>query len=487
MCLFPLPNLDTNGVAYKKGVHEFDCGACPECLRKRSSVWVLRSVMEARSHAYNCMVTLTYDNFLRDKVGNIVKGPTGKPLETPVNPDLKVNQRDVQLFIKRLRKWYSSISDEPIKYIACAEYGSHTHRAHYHLLLFGVRFPDAHFYKKSKRGNPIYMSDILTKLWSHGICTVDSINVHSSVAMYCTKYCAKSRSLDTFILCSQRIGYRELTKHFNGINYMIQGREYTIPRFIWQDYIMRKYACAPFAFSMSPRYVNATDKTLADGSFYLSQARRECYRMVRDSDEQYIRYLDYWQRRGKEFDQHKLDPRTRILQLDDRKLHAYKVKALAVFDFKSTFNTFRLAPGSRCGVSRYLKIIEERANRLGIRPTNDYLYAHLPLDIREKFTCRLSSRPNTASDTVIYNSDSLKVKIADYNSRYLTFDDLSSVDLSEFPDDHFEKPRNSTYRACLIRDYLWYYGASDESSQLKFARNCSNSKLRKLIRSAFSE
>lgn len=373
MCLFPLPNLDISGLVFKKGVREFDCGACPECLRKRSNIWALRAVYESREHAYNCMITLTYDNFEYDDKGDIIG-------ELPVNPDLKVNQRDVQLFIKRLRKWYSTVSDEKIKYIACAEYGSKTHRAHYHVILFGVRFPDIHFYKKSKRGNVIYMSEKLSSLWSHGICTVDSISVHSAIARYCTKYCAKSRSDNTFMLCSQKIGFNGLVRDFNGLNYMIDGREYTIPRFIWEYYITNKYQNryknlrhVPL---LSPKYVNR-DKNLSDFQldvFYeYSKKQRAFYRKVRDRDPVYIKYLEYWQKKGQLFDYHRLDPFTRILQLSDSKFHFYKIRALECLAKRKYIPV--VAPGSSC-ISAYHRYMES----IGV---------HLPEP----------SCPNRASDT----------------------------------------------------------------------------------------
>lgn len=348
MCLLPLPNNNIDSLAYKKGIHEFDCGSCPECLRKRSNIWALRAVYEAKEHVDNCMITLTYDNFLYDDNGNIIG-------ELPVNPDLRVNQRDIQLFIKRLRKWYSSFSDEKIKYIACAEYGSHTHRAHYHVILFGVKFSDMSFYKKSKRGNPIYMSKKLTSLWSHGICTIDSVRVYSAVARYCTKYCAKSRSDDTFMLCSQKIGFAGLLRDFNGINYMIDGREYTIPRFIWEHYIVSKYQLKYLFLKnvplLCPKYVNR-DKSLSDFDYDFayerSKKQRAFYRNVRDKDPLYIRYLDYWMKKGQLFESCRLDPRTRILQLSDSKFHFYKSAALECIDKRKKFSIPYVAPGSNC-------------------------------------------------------------------------------------------------------------------------------------------
>lgn len=377
MCFLPLPNTNLNSLAYKKGITQFDCGACPECLRKRSNYWALRAVYESRSHLNNCMVTLTYDNFEYDEYGRVVG-------ELPVNRDLRVNQRDIQLFIKRLRKWQSSFSDEKIKYIACAEYGSRTGRAHYHLILFGVKFPDLHFYKKSKRGNPIYMSSILSNLWSHGICTVDSIRVHSAVARYCTKYCAKSRSDDTFMLCSHHIGFEGLWKDFNGLNYMIDGREYTVPRCIWEHYIVskyqRKYLYLKNAPLLSSKYVNRVfdsgrEFVLNSFEFERSKKQRAFYRKIRDNDPVYVKYLDYWRCKGHLYEFLSLPARERILQLDDRKYHKYKIAALEVLDRRKINFVPYVAPGSGC-ISAYGRYLFE--HRLSFAPI---------------------SRPNRANDT----------------------------------------------------------------------------------------
>lgn len=382
MCLFPLPNSNLNSLAYKKGIKEFDCGACPECLNKRSSLWALRSVYECKSHAYNCMVTLTYDTFQRDSYGNL----TNK--ENPVNPNIIVNKRDIQLFIKRLRKWYSSISSERIKYLCCAEYGSHTHRAHYHLILFGVNFPDIHFYKKSKRGNVIYMSNILTKLWNHGICTVDSINVHSGIARYCTKYCAKSRSSETFTLCSQFIGLDNLLKDFNGLSYFVDGREYPIPRIVWQAYIMNKYCY--MSNIMSYKYVNRNkdiEFTADDSEFLKSVFMRKMYRFQRDKDPVYSKYLDYWRSKGSLFESLKPDILTRINSLPESKFHFYKLAALKCYALRKQFIP-AVAPGSNC-VSAYEHYLEEKRCK------------SYDLQFFKRSLAFSPSRPNRASDTNI--------------------------------------------------------------------------------------
>lgn len=379
MCLFPLPNENTNSIAYKKGVKEFDCGACPECLRKRSNIWALRAVYEAKSHVNNCMITLTYDTFKYNSKGEIIG-------ENPVNSDLIVNKRHIQLFIKRLRKWWSTVSHETIKYICCAEYGSRTHRAHYHLILFGVKFSDMHYYKKSKRGNVIYMSKKLTDLWSHGICTIDSVNVHSAVARYCTKYCAKSRSDKTFMLCSQRIGLVNLMKDFNGRSYFIDGREYPVPRLVWNEYIINKYKYRRYASVMSYKYVNCPNcvnwfDTPQYAEFLKANKRRSLFRSIRDRDPLYIAYLDYWKRKGNIFNYNKPSVITRINLLPDNKYHNYKIAALNCYNKRLVRYEFP-APGSNCASA----FERWKLQNVSFVPS---WFGHLPLP----------PRPNRASDT----------------------------------------------------------------------------------------
>lgn len=378
MCLFPLPNCNFSGLAYKKGIKEFSCGSCPECLRKRSSVWALRAVYEARSHLYNCMITLTYDTFKY----------SGSPSleENPVDPTIEVNKRHIQLFIKRLRKWYSTISSEPIKYLCCAEYGSRTHRAHYHLILFGVRFPDIIKYKRSKRNNIIYRSAILDKLWGHGICSVDSININGAAAAYCTKYTAKSRSDDTFMLCSQHIGLSELLKDFNGRSYVIEGREYPIPRAVWQVFITTKYNSKPaYRGRFDFRYVNHNpelyNNAFADDTLYKKFSHlRKMYRFIRDRDPLYIGYLEYWKTRGEQFNSILPPIKTRILLLDDGKFHTYKTRALEVLSMRYRFIPYP-APGSNC-ISAYEK----------------WKLSAVPVSA-PRFTCPIPPCHNRASDT----------------------------------------------------------------------------------------
>lgn len=78
-------------------------------------VWTARMMLELHSHRQAVFVTLTYSP------ENLPEGNT-------------LVKRDVQLFLKRLRKAYVL----PVRYFAVGEYGDRTGRAHYHLVLYGI-------------------------------------------------------------------------------------------------------------------------------------------------------------------------------------------------------------------------------------------------------------------------------------------------------------------------------------------------------------
>lgn len=316
MCLFPQPNLNYKGIAYKKGIVSFECGACPECLQKRSRSWVARCFYEAKAHEEGaCMITLTYDDWLRDEKGRLIKDRYGNYLEKPV-VERPVIKRDVQLFMKRLRRYFEYHEGKHgIKFMACAEYGERTRRAHYHCILFGVRFKDRVFYKKSKRGHSIYMSPLLMKLWGHGIATIDSEMASAQVIRYCTKYTAKSRGGDTFMLASQRLGIPLMKKFFNGIGYTIEGVLYPVPKRVWNEIIMERYPERKMDF----RYTVRGDKR--------NRALRKRFRKIRDEDSQYQNYLAYWSWKASQNPRNRLSLQQRISMLPDSKYFGYKQRA----------------------------------------------------------------------------------------------------------------------------------------------------------------
>lgn len=150
------------------------CGKCEACLNRRAGINSFRIRCEASVHKYCMFITLTYDDKyvprfdvrLNDNgliEAYIVGGLSdGEILETdlilseckPQNlsqyrlalynkaariPDVGLTYcraRDLQLFLKRIRKFIFSRTHEKIRFYGISEYGPVHYRAHYHVLLF---------------------------------------------------------------------------------------------------------------------------------------------------------------------------------------------------------------------------------------------------------------------------------------------------------------------------------------------------------------
>lgn len=141
------------------------CGQCIGCRLERSRQWAVRCMHEKMMHEQSSFVTLTYDDKNLPADGGLVK-------------------RDLQLFMKRLRKK----RDRGLRFFACGEYGEVTFRPHYHLLFFNTRFSDQKFYKNSG-DNPLYVSDELSELWPFGHNRIGEVTFES--AAYVARYCLK--------------------------------------------------------------------------------------------------------------------------------------------------------------------------------------------------------------------------------------------------------------------------------------------------------
>lgn len=100
-----------------------DCGKCPPCLHKRVSGWAFRLLQQDKISLTSYFLTITYST---DTVPISNKG------------FMTLNKKDVQLFLKRLRKR----SPDPIKYYYCGEYGGQNMRPHYHLIIFNAKPAD---------------------------------------------------------------------------------------------------------------------------------------------------------------------------------------------------------------------------------------------------------------------------------------------------------------------------------------------------------
>lgn len=145
------------------------CGQCIGCRLARSAQWGARCYHEAQTHKENAFITLTFS-----------------PEHLP--RDGMISKRDCQLFNKRLRKKFSGI---PIRIAYCGEYGAKNLRPHYHMLLFGIDFPDKELWKVSQ-GYRYYRSKILEELWPYGFSTTTDVTYESSC--YVARYIIKKQT-----------------------------------------------------------------------------------------------------------------------------------------------------------------------------------------------------------------------------------------------------------------------------------------------------
>lgn len=143
---------------------QLPCGQCIGCRLDHSIQWTTRILHESIFHRDNCFLTLTYN-------------------DENLPPSQSISKREVQLFLKRLRK---HLHPRKIRYYACGEYGGQTLRPHYHLIVFGY-YPDD--LKPFKEGSRRGTSKTIENLWGLGFIQVGPVDVETAkyTAGYVTK------------------------------------------------------------------------------------------------------------------------------------------------------------------------------------------------------------------------------------------------------------------------------------------------------------
>lgn len=135
---------------FVRGVTSFGCGQCMPCRLNRRRIWKHRLMLEALVHEKASFVTLTYANEHLPEGGNLAP-------------------RDLQLFLKRLRKRTHSL-----RFYGVGEYGDQSWRPHYHLALYGIGPED---------------KGVVDSAWGLGIVDVGTLTLDS--AQYICGYVTK--------------------------------------------------------------------------------------------------------------------------------------------------------------------------------------------------------------------------------------------------------------------------------------------------------
>lgn len=200
-------------------------------------------IHERQMHDCAWFVTLTYSD------ENLPRHPAYGTLL----PD------DSRAFIKSLRKIYPP---KTLSYFLVGEYGDHTHRPHYHAVLYGADFPDR-TRVSNRPGPPVWESPTLAAHWPHGFSEFSSVTMASAsyVAGYVQKKVLYKDHPNTLLRADPETGeLHELKPEFArmSLNPAI-GRRWIEKH--WRDVYPRDYVVVDGVESKPPRYY---DKWMAD-------------------------------------------------------------------------------------------------------------------------------------------------------------------------------------------------------------------------------
>lgn len=223
-CTSPVLVTDSHGVL----VHA-PCGQCLHCRLNYARQWSIRIAHERLKYGDNtCVITLTYD-------------------DEHLPADRSVHKRDLQLFMKRLRK---KLGVKTVRYFGVGEYGGAFGRPHYHCVLFGVPvdspvFGDRHIHYE--KGKPCgWHCDF--PVWENGKTHIMPLTLDT--ANYVAGYILKkvkgksafeyysSRGIEPeFVLMSRKPGIGQCYVNSHGDYYRvhpyvtIKGVKYPLPRY----------------------------------------------------------------------------------------------------------------------------------------------------------------------------------------------------------------------------------------------------------------
>ena len=191
------------------------CGRCATCLMRKRSDWTIRIKEELKNSIGSAFVTLTYQT---------------KFLPITEHGEITLSKRDLQLFLKRLRKHIK------FKYYAVGEYGTERNRPHYHIIFLGIGNDILHFQR------------LVEKSWSQDgelIGRIDAGFGGGASANYCAGYIinrydfVNSEIQPPFALASKSLGASYVDKmrdwHSQDLNRQYvpgeNGAKYPLPRY----------------------------------------------------------------------------------------------------------------------------------------------------------------------------------------------------------------------------------------------------------------
>lgn len=227
---------NTGNVTFKnkdlmKGITPFKvpCRKCIPCLLNMSREKAVRALHETQTREDSIFLTLTYNDESIPSSGEL-------------------NYPDFQLFMRKLRKKAKSEQQiNSVSYMVTGEYGEETKRPHWHAIIFGYRPLDAKHQYSNGRGDYVFGSESLSKLWGHGFISFGAVTLES--ASYVARYGAKALGHKDHkykpkhvTSCRPGLGLNWIKKHWkhtfeNGF-VVVDGKKFGIPRY-YEDWFKK--------------------------------------------------------------------------------------------------------------------------------------------------------------------------------------------------------------------------------------------------------
>lgn len=209
-CIKPLrlKNYNSQGIGYNDAYIEVSCGKCHACLCNRRRAWLYRLEVENFDSLLTIFVTFTYDDKYLPRNGAVKKS-------------------DLQNFFKKLRNC------DDFTYYAIGEYGTRTHRPHYHAVIF--------FKSITTDYTLVDYSELINRLWYKGFTYV--LPVSTRRMNYVLHYHVRPKIVDnrkTFAIFSKGLGLSIFNSEFirnlafkNGkmIVHDFEGNAFILPRY----------------------------------------------------------------------------------------------------------------------------------------------------------------------------------------------------------------------------------------------------------------
>lgn len=250
MCLTPITLHKYSRVDRRFHDTVVPCCVCPECIKKRQSEIVVRSLIECLKTSSLCFFTLTYNN---------------SRLPHTEDGEITLRREDVKNWKKDFRK---IISNRNFSWFCCGEYSPKgEHRPHYHGLIFGLSdsdlklvehcWSDKYGFTMFKKVSAVSQADVMRVAryvskysvkdvgFKYFSSTVEKPRIMTSIGFGCP-----DERFWNYVLCKDKFDYDPFVQSsisgeivlsvMERLHYEFNGFHYSIPQYLLRKYLYAK-------------------------------------------------------------------------------------------------------------------------------------------------------------------------------------------------------------------------------------------------------